>query len=343
MKPAIDGFEPEVLKEYIDANTSDVHQSGVSYIFTCPKCEKSKKFYVRKRDGRSICFKCGETDGYKGNAAWALRELFGLPYAETYPRLYGEEMVYKEGHGLDFELVDFFGDEDELPEYECPLPVMKWPLDFYSADEKPFVKALEYLEGRGISLELARKYDIRWDPTGQRVILPVKVEGKLRGWQARYVHQTEWYTEDGVKKEILKILSTNGLTGGGVLMFQDNLIGSEHAVLCEGPFDALKADLCGGNVASMGKGINASQLALLRQYGIKRLYIAFDPDADDDIMRVAKEMGDMELYLMTPPNGKKDFGECTLEETHEAFKNAEPFGPSKLFVYLEMPKWMRAH
>lgn len=328
------GFQPEVLRDIIASNTTIVENSR-SYLFTCPRCNKSKKLYIRKSDGIFRCWRCAEVDGFKGKAEWALYELFGIHPSVTRPLLYGETAEAPEGMVLHIDLLDWYGDEDEEPVY-CTLPAIEWPLNTYGPNDKRFAKAQGYLDSRGITKEVAVKYDIHWSPKEQRVLIPVVVDGLLRGWQGRYIHPSVWYTDDGEKKEVPKILSTDGLFGGGTFMFQDNLIGSDHIVLCEGPFDALKADLCGGNVASMGKGVNDRQLAFLRESGASKLYLALDPDAADDISRVARSMDEMELFLMTPPSAGKDFGDCTPEEVLESYKRAERISPTRLFFHLDL-------
>lgn len=333
----ISQIDPSVLRDLITENTSDFSENSVSFIFTCPRCKKSKKLYIRKRDGAFVCWRCAETEGFKGRAERALWELFGIPYGDSVPRLYGLDAEVPEGSFLEVELVGLWGEGDDPEDEGCGLPPTFWPLDSVPVDSPAFGPAERYLAGRGISRELAATYDLRWRPSERRVLIPVVVDGLLRGWQGRYIDRPEWEREDGTKVIVPKILSTEGLTGGGALMFQDRLRGSNHAVLTEGPFDALKAHLCGGNIASMGKAINTKQLDVLRSSGIERLYVAFDPDAGEEFSRVAFEMSHLDTYLMVPPDGKKDFGDCTLEETFEAYKKAERLKPSRLFVPVNLP------
>lgn len=307
----------------------------MSFIFTCPKCSKTRKFYVRKSDGRSICFRC---ENFRGDGAWALYQLFGVPFSEGRQILYGE-LPFERGSALDFEIVDHYGEDDE-EEFVRDLPSPRqWPLTAVTVEHAP-PKAVEYLASRGVSIDLADRYDIRWDGTQQRILFPVVVEGELLGWQGRFIHPTTVYT-DRRKIEIPKVVSTEGLAGGRVLMFQDRLASADVAVLAEGPFDAIKADLVGGNVASMGKGVSAVQLQTIADAKVKRLYVALDRDATEDTMRVVREMAPkMETYLLEPPPHRSDLGDCTVEEVVQAVEEAEPIRPSRLLLHLEMPKWM---
>jgi DNA primase len=98
--------------------------------------------------------------------------------------------------------------------------------------------------------------------------------------------------------------------------------------------DAIKADWCGGAVATMGKAVSATQLDVIRRAGIKKIYLALDPDAAEEVNRLAYELGDMETRLLLPPKGRKDLGECSFEEVYEAFQQAEPFTAGNLLLSL---------
>jgi DNA primase len=131
-------------------------------------------------------------------------------------------------------------------------------------------------------------------------------------------------------------------------MFADRLIGSDHVVVCEGPIDAIKMHKAGGNVATMGKSIGAGQVKTLRDptrlsreqmsvlstSGVRKVYLALDPDAVKETARLAREMSDLEVYVIRPPKGAKDIGELSLDEAHQCFLNAEPAGAGKVYIYL---------
>lgn len=332
-KDYMNSFESANLKKLVESLDLDYRENSVSYIFTCPRCDKNKKLYIRKRDGVFICFRCGP-DGFRGRAEKALVELSGRPYREIQLLLYGEERHVPDSSYLEIDIKNFFHHEEEdieQPDNESTF----WPLDYFDADSPQFKKGLDYLESRGVPLEIAKEYGIRYNPARQRISFPIIVNGRLKGWQARYIKDTEIEQEDGSVVEIPKSLIETPFKDRSFVMFQDNLIGSDHCVLTEGPFDAIKMHLCKGNVAAMGKGIRKSQLAAISQYGIKRLYIGFDRDAASDIMRIAREMWQKELFFIQVPEGKNDLGDCSFEEGLKAFEDAERITPSRLFVHLK--------
>jgi transcription elongation factor Elf1 len=336
-------IDAKTLARIIEAGGVPFRQNAISFIFTCPRCSKKDKLYLRKRDGQFVCWVCKETENFKGRPEWALIELYPeYTIAELKLRLYGEDLPDQ----LQDELVVTFEgwgyqelDEDEISADPVPNDVF-WPPQFVTFDDGvSFVKGAQYLVSRGINIEHVRTYDIRYDPTEQRVIFPVKVDGKLIGWQARSIRKTEFFDVERAKTvRIPKILTSETLreSGGHWLMFQDRLKGSEHCVLAEGPVSAIKAHLCGGNVASMGKAVTENQLRTILRYGVKRIYLALDTDAADDVRRIVKVLKpELETYLLLPPPGRDDLGDATQEEVYEQFLRAPRVERDTLMVSLK--------
>lgn len=323
--------DPAVLKAFFRDCGVTPKQNSVSYIFDCPKCGKDQRLYIRKRDGMFRCWFCWTTEGYGGKPEYALADIFSMPLAKVRARLYlGEEMP--EGVELNTKLRDWYDPDEEVDEEAEPLRTLQWPLDYYPLDHKHGAKGARYLlEERGVPLEIAMQYGIRYAPVKQRVVFPVQLAGQLYGWQERLtVPNMIWSNSDGVWREIIKILSSKEIPREHVLMFGDRLKGSKHAVLLEGPVDALKAHLCGGNVCAMGKGVGQRQLGLIRNAGIRRIYLALDPDAGDETERLASMLWDLEVYLMDP-SPHKDFGEATMEETLDVFHRAPRINANRCF------------
>lgn len=311
-------------------------QNGRSWRIACPKCGKSK-LYVQKRDGRCKCMKCG--DAFKGWADYILSEVLQRPTEELTAYLYGGAPAETKVDEIEF--VDHWdewtdGDEIILAE-ELPLPSpIVWDPDVVDLDQPAGRPGLEYLEQkRGVSLELAKKYGVRYNPREHRVIFPVVVDDVLRGWQGRYIDQCDFITDEGVEVHIPKIL-TVGQLAGRVIMGQDRLVGARHAVFVEGPLDMVKCDLCGGNTATMGKSYSEAALNIYRSSGIDRLYCGLDDDAFEQIMKLARDMSPyMELFRLATPRGREDLGASTCEEVLEEFRSAKRFSSASIFVYFD--------
>ena len=315
-------FLPEQLEKLIKESGIPYKPGSRSFLLDCPRCNKKRKLRILRHNGAFVCWSCKETDNFKGWADVAMSEILGRPIQEIRAKIY--DGALPPGNVLDFELEEFENDLIDLPAEKVVLDELEFPHDFIPIGNKAAAKGLEYLRSRDITLAVAERYGIQYCPPSKRVVFPVIANHRLVGWQARSI------VSDGRPK----ILTSPGLRREYVLMFQDNLIGAKHAVVCEGPVDAIKADLCEGNVATMGKAVSKGQLEVIRGYGIKLVYLALDPDAAEEVNRLAFELGDMETRLLLPPEGKKDLGECSFFEVYEAFKDAQPFMSGNLLISL---------
>jgi hypothetical protein len=328
----------EKLKDLLDEAGIQYKTNSISFILTCPKCSKRDKLYIRKSDGRFVCWVCAETVGFKGKAEWCLTELTGKPIAELRRELYGA------GQGpsslyLDIHIEDWFDESDEIPMFVPDvLPeVMPDPgfRDLNSPQGKP---GLDYLVSRGIPLMVAKEYGIQYWPSQKSVVFPVIAGGKMLGWQTRVIGPTRWFDEEsGVEVKIPKAVTSMGLKKDRIFMFGDRITG-DRAVLCEGPIDALHAHVIGGNVASLGKAVSRTQLEILKNSGIKKLYLALDPDAFVESRKVLQEVGrSLEVYDLRPPEPYEDIGAMPMEEVAKLAQVAPRLHPHHIFLYVENP------
>jgi DNA primase len=328
-------IDTTALKSLVEDSGISYRKNSVSWIFDCPKCNKRDKLYMRQRDGRFVCWFCATTINYQGRAEFALRDLLGVSLADIKLRLYGEDgHHYSPGNILGLPpLEDFFSPAEYIPFDIIPLKEMPFPLDYYPIDEPEARRGREYLEGRGVDMALAQKYGLRYYPLDCRVIFPILVEGRVIGWQGRSILPEKVIDAEGIERRVLKILTPKGVDRNRVLMFQDNLKGSEHAVVGEGPFDGIKADLCGGNVATMGKSVSKGQIQLIKNTpGMKRVYLAIDPDAAAELTRLCREFSDFEVFHMIPSGGFEDFGAMSPESVLDCFRVARRVRPANVFL-----------
>jgi hypothetical protein len=339
-EPKFRGCDPAILKQVLIESGLVYAQNSRSYIFTCPRCKGKKKLFMMKLGGRFVCWKCKETDGYQGRPEFALADLLGQTVKQVASRLYGGAFV-PSAVFLDVVVTDFFGDEDDedYDEEVSTLPTVLWPFDYYELDDPFAARGVKYLAGRGIPVDLAMQYGIRYWPEGQRVVFPVQAAGRLHGWQGRLVIPHQYVDENGDDREALKIQSSKAIPRERVVMFADRLNGYQHAVLGEGPVDAIKAHLCGGNVSPMGKAVGRQQMELLLNSGIKRFYSGLDPDAADEFMRLVRTYyDDVEIYQMQARVGgakeKPDLGAMTFEDVYELFLGAERVRAGQVFIFL---------
>ena len=309
-------------------------QNGVSWILDCPRCGKRDKLYIRKRDGRFVCWVCQESHGYAGAPEYALRDLLSWSIPKLREKLYGDSGPA--GDHLDLPTLYGQDPEDELAGEVPGPPSMSFPLDFFPIDHPHSENGAAYLASRGIPLPIALEYGIQYHPRQQRVIFPMEVDGRLVGWQARTIKpHSVWNEELQRVCKVPKILTPQGVDKGRILMFQDRLQGSRHAVLCEGPVSAMKAHKCGGNVATMGKNVSPAQIEILRASGVERVYLALDPDAAFEAGRLCQNLHDLELFLLHP-SVDGDLGDMDIDSVHDLFLRA-PEVDSAMYLSHRLP------
>jgi hypothetical protein len=311
-----------------------------SWVLDCPICGKHK-WAIKKTDGYSKCYHCDIE--FRGWADYTIakalkrdrKDLSRLFYGAVFTTSATEEVSENE------RWVDHWS---EMTEEDVEVSeVRSWPpeilpgLSHYELDSELGAPGLEYLESRGVSLELAKKYGIKYDTANERVVFPIIIDGVLRGWQGRLIRKVAYIDKKtGRKKELPKAL-TEGEVGGKCLIFQDRLNGSSHGIIAEGPMDALKLDLCGGNTATMGKSVTKDQLDIyVKHYRLRKLYVGLDDDAGAEVERIARELSwykDVKVFRLTSAPGREDLGEGTLEENLEMFRSARPIKTGQAFVF----------
>jgi hypothetical protein len=339
----------EKVLAFIKDNGLSYKTNSRSFIFTCPRCRKKEKLFMERTNGRFICFHCAG-DGYRGRPEFALADLSLQPLKVVREFLYGVTLSATDDNYLDFQLPDFFGDGDAVDEDVAVIESVTWPWDYYEIDHPFSARGAEYLAGRGIPLELAKEYGLRYAPSDRRVIFPIELGSRLVGWQSRLVIPAEYWNEE--KQDIVrapKMLSSKGIPSAHTVMFANRIVNSKHVVVCEGPIDAIKAHACGGNVATMGKAVGSGQVRAIRRpdlltrqdvgtftnAGIERVYLALDPDAATETTRLVREFSDLEVYQMLPPTGYKDLGEMSVDAVRDLFQHARRVSSANIFVHFD--------
>lgn len=324
------GTDPQKLLEFVqDSGLSYKHNSR-SFLFECPKCGGKNKLWMLKGSGYWRCWSC---PGYRGKPEFFFSDALVVPVQLVREKLYGLQPV-STLDPIDLQFDDFFGPDDlELLDVETK----PYPWHYFPVEHPLGKKGRDYLVGRGIPPELSQEYQLRYSPIEGRVVFPVHMENRLVGWQGRLVGPSRFWSEDDQKYvDIAKVLSSKDIPRDRSLMFSHRLDNSDHAVLCEGPIDALKCHYIGGNVAAMGKAVSRGQLALIRSRGIRKLFLGLDPDAFEETARLVRDTSDFETYIMDPTDRGyvgKDLGALGFAEVEDLFCSARRVGPGALFVF----------
>ncbi len=322
----------EELLDHLDTLGVEQINHANSIESECPYCVTlgDGKFLIRKRDGKTVCFKGSCDYGVKKfDAYYAL--VASIPIAKSREIISGQSFSFK-SRELSLNLDAKTNHEEQM---EALKPIEWPPESTYPINDFGGEMGAEYLIGRGITKEIAGEYGIRFSIRERRVYFPVMMNGKAYGYQARAIDPVD---------PGYRMLNNPGFQRSQLVMFIDRLKDSNHAILTEGPVDAIKFHKLGGNICTMGKKISANQIELIKKYNISKIYLALDEDAAPDI-RWIQEKVEIPCFLLRVPdsvkkrcaeeNKKADFGECTFDECVEAFRNAQEFNRYNTVLYLK--------
>lgn len=302
----------------------------------CPACGREDKFSFLKENGWNRCYRGSCDYGKKPFLDFVMLTL-GLNFSEAKERLADKEddADLTEGIELKETLIDPFSEDNEEDDSVLmkidPITYPDWFMKNVQGTE-----GHAYLLGRGITDEMITKYGFQYSDFHRRVYLPIRFNGKIYGYQGRACQKVD--DKDRVR-------NNEGFRRDSLVMFLDNLIGSDFAIMAEGPFDGLKFEKVGSFIATMGKEITPTQMDLILSYGIKRIYLALDEDAAAEMNKLRADYPQIEFWKLDVPescikrclaNGKKiDFGECDYDEAEYAYLNARKIDDMELFSYLK--------
>ena len=301
----------EKLIDLFTENGIPFRENDRSFILRCPQCGKEDHLYVFKEKGYGKCQRCSESFG----PVKLIMGLTGMSYDEAKSLWYEGGLVQANGNleGLETEIVAATQDN---PLNEFPLPY-----GFFRISTQEATPGREYMLTRGVKLDIMEKYDVRYCPVFERVMFPVYMNGKPVGYQGR----------DITGKAELRYNSPTGFSKGRVLLGYDLIDPKkDYVILSEGPVDALKLAILGNSVCSMGKGVSRTQIELIKDMKVSRVYLALDPDAfmeTDKIMQAITPQ--KEVWLMQPPEGVKDFGDCDVNQILKCFLHAKRYSKNE--------------
>lgn len=345
------GLNLKKLEDLLQGSGVDYRENRVSWVLTCPRCSKKDKVYLRKKDGRFICWYCATVNGYQGRPEYLLKDLLNRSVCDLQEVLYGASFNAADGTGVEpIVFTDFFSEQEEIPEDLLNFLPLIPPPTFLSLDRPGAAKGAAYLAARGIPIQASNFYRLRYCPEERRVIFPIEVGGVCVGWQARTIDATEVWSEERQRTfRRIKVLTKCGAhVRERALMFQDRMsVG--HAVLCEGPVDAIKAHMAGGNVAAMGKSVSEYQIETILRAGVKKIFLALDPDAAAEITRLCRRVStSAEVFMMkVSPDTQvpvdfsdlskgvrpaEDFGDMSFKQVRDCFLNAKKIVSSLTFI-----------
>lgn len=298
------------LEELFIEHGFPFYETERSIITTCPQCNKEKHLYLYKTSGNGKCMKCGTSF----SAAAVVVAITGCTYHDAFKILDANKFI-EANQTLHFTL----GEARRADVYDEEIRTAPLPANFLDLTHNESKPGLEYLVQRGVWWPILSLYNVRYCPSMKRVIFPVRQGDGYVGWQGR----------DITGKSELRYMSPKGFQKARVLLGYELVNHGEerdYVILSEGPVDCLRLAILGNSVCSMGKEVSTTQIKLIQRLLVKKVYLALDPDAFPVFDAIALELEpEQEVYIMMPPEGRKDFGECEDKEILEAFKNARRY------------------
>ena len=314
----------DVLENILASGSHTFKNGRKSWILECPDCGKMK-LWIRKKDGIGCCFRCGTK--YAGKSLlFLLSRIYGIEVDVLQELLYNDTQQFNtEFDDLIVSFEDYFETEDKD---EVTVDQIEIPDNIVFLSHPHAWAGVEYLKKRGVSIEIAEHYDVRYDIEQRRVVFPVKNGDYWVGWQGRWIGDPD--SIDAPRR-----IDTRGQINGKYIMFDHRLKGIKHAIITEGPFDAIKCHLCGGNTATMGKTLSDQQVKIYKNSDIDRLYVGLDNDAFIENENILRQLdGYMEVYRLKTPPGREDLGASTFEEVKQSFEQSKNFfSSSERFVW----------
>jgi len=313
------------LKGFLHDRDIEFEEIGSQLIFEkCPKCGRSKKFYVNQDTKQFQCFRRSCKFGIGQNLAHLISYIDNITYWQAFYKIIGKRK--KLPIKLDSQLKDPYQSKDKEIRLEV-LPEINLPYNFYDfgRPHRANSEGLLYLQSREIDHKLAKKFDLRYCPEMKRIIFPVTMYGKIVGYQGRDI-TNRWKNNP----KYPKALTSKGFQKSKALFNYDRVRDKKLITIVEGPVDAIKAHRINA-VAQFGSVLSEYQFKLIREIpDLETVIIALDSDAIEAIDETAKMLAPFyDIFVIRFPKGK-DPGDFSPDEIVDFAKSACTYNYYKL-------------
>lgn len=284
----------------------------------CPFCRDTKKhMYVNFDKKVYNCFRCGaggmilnllaELEGKSFNA---MKSKFSIGPKKFTPIKSGslQEAMAK------LEKLQTHPPPPSLTFAEIPLPIGSTLLK--PENKGSLTPFFNYLIGRGVEEQDIYRCEMYACTSGQyrnRVILPIRMDGTLTGYQGR----------DITGRSPLKVRNPLGMNKSKMLFNYDTACRYDEIVVLEGPYGAIHA---GENaVAVLGKELSYDQARLLEPF--KKITICFDANAWEYSFKAVSKLLNSKVFVALLPQDtdrgdKLQPDDLTKDELKNLIQNA---------------------
>lgn len=303
------------INRYLDNHSCDYKEDDYNIqLKECPSCGNSKyKFGISKeKNFISHCFVCG----ISMNVYKLVMLLDDVSYHDA--RQIVDKKIKKNIKLNIMKKYNYRNISKNVFSYSSLSPV-QFPEEFEKLNDH-----IKYTRQRGLTRDIIRKFDLHLARDGMwrnRLIIPIKHNGILVGWQGR----------DITGKADLKIRSTKGFQKSKFIINYDDTKDKKIGILCEGPFDVMHAAAVSDRIGAfgiMGKEISESQLELLLKTKLQTIYIGLDPDFPQNVIKAAQQLQPYFNVKILPIPKEKDLGEMNIKQIKKSIIFAKKV-PSK--------------
>lgn len=270
------------LLPYLNRRFPEAGRSGDEVLLDCPECGDTGKFnlWFNVVKNKGYCYKCHcnftPITLIRRVENCSLSVATGILHSHTEFSHIGS----KDFKAMLVKALSSASAEPVAKELNC----VDFPEGFVSSE----VECHPYILERVLTVEEARFYGLGHCVAGyyaNRAIVPVYVNGKMVTFVARLMSKKcKRCGGEGCKRcggvKYVPYLYPKGCQTGQVLFNYDNAKDSDHIVLTEGAFDAMRVGPRG--VAVLGSTLSSHQVALLLATKATRITLLFDPDKAGD-------------------------------------------------------------
>ena len=264
------------LLDYASHSVDFVRHSGNTHYAICPfHSEKTASLAVNANENFFHCFGCGRSGGIYNWIMWTE----GLTFSQAVQKV--ADLTGSDIHDfIESETMAFFKLLQRLSSPRKNWVVERTVLDIDKDYKQRFKDDIpnEWI-AEGISTEEMKKYEIRIDPSSNRIVYPVySNDYKLIGVKGRTRFQN--YKE-------LKIIKYSNYNKIGIVDYLQGMKQAEQfvkeknqVIIVEGLKSVMKLDQWGyhNTVSAETSKLNEYQIELLIRMKIKDVVIAFDKD-----------------------------------------------------------------
>lgn len=263
----------DLVKRHLDVSL----KSGDEFMCRCWFHEdRSASLQFNVKSGLWICFSCGE----RGNAKTFIKH-FGGTFREP-----------------EVEVADIYAKLDMLDALQTPVKAAVLP----EATLKRYTFPTDYWDGRGLSRDIQKVFDLGYDPMEDEAIIPVRnSNGGLMG-----VIRRRLAMDDGPKYLYYKGFPRKTSLFASWLVAKSD---TDAVVITEGALDAVAVWQAGiPAVAQYGSALSREQVILLRRLGITKITLFYDNDkaGQEAVWTAIPMLRDFLIYVVSyPETGRK--------------------------------------